>query len=214
MEKGDVLPLKILPRAGENRPVILIHDPASVHGDNVIEASPFVHSKGQGAVLDFIPKGKFHLVPVFVPGRACLDSLKMPGCALSVQHPLEKPPDLAFLDPELLLIGQGNIYAAPAQPKMRAGAFPLKARAFRNLQQPPFRLSLPHLVHARLHLLSGECVFHHADPVLHRNNSFVWKINSLHRSLYNLPFFHRIPIPPPLSCFSHRKQDVQVSCTS
>ena len=89
----------------QNPAVILINDPAPGNGHNIIKAASLMHSQRKRSVLDFVPKGKFHLIPVSKTHRTLLYPLKLPW-PLPVQYTVQQFFDLLFLDLQLFLIRQ------------------------------------------------------------------------------------------------------------
>ena len=110
---------------------VRMDDPAVRRGHNIVKAAPFVHSEGQGTVLIFVPKGKFHLVAVSVKDRAALDPFKLIVLTDAVQQVF----DLLFFDLQLFLIGQALVQATAAGAKMRTGGtvLPLQWGGFQHL---------------------------------------------------------------------------------
>ena len=153
MVKGRFSLFKIRKGRRQYPAVILIHNAAAVHRHDVVKAALFVHSKRQRAVLYLVPEGKFHLVPVSVADRACLDRLDPAFRLLLCKHRLQQPVHLPLLDLKRLFIGHGHIAAAAAASKITAAAVVcvhrFLRRFFQNLLQPPFPFSLAYFCYRK-----------------------------------------------------------------
>ena len=190
VKKGHLLFIKIISCIRKDSTVILIHDPAVSHGNNIVKASPLVHAESKGTVLHLISEGKLHLIAVFIDCRAFLNPLKRPLCLLPFKNTVKKSFHLAFLDLQLFLIRKRNVSTASTGAKMGAGTSCFQRRFLRNLQKPAFRFSFSHLIDSRFNLLSRKCILYYADAVLRSHDPLIGEINSLHCSFNHLSFFH------------------------
>ena len=78
-----------------------------------------MHSQSQRAILYLVSKGKFHFVSVPLRNRASHNSLEDPVSFLRLsKHRRQNVSHLAFLDFQLLLIGNRLVQTASADSKM------------------------------------------------------------------------------------------------
>ena len=125
MIKGGMFFREKIKSRRQNQAEVLVDNLAVSYRHNVVEATSFVHTKGQGAILKGISKGKFHLVSIFEEFRTCLDPLKF-ILTLIFDGVLHKLLHLSFLECKLFLIRKILIGTSSTFSKMRAWTLYLK----------------------------------------------------------------------------------------
>ena len=193
---------KIIQGSPQDLTEIFMHNPAVPGGHHIIKTASPVHSQSQRAILIFIAKGKFHLIPIPLCNRAALNSLQPPVPADLTDQAV----DLLFFQLQLFLIRQALVQASAADTKMRTDILPfLQCRRLQHLQKPSFCPSRPLFMNRQTYSLSGKRILDNNLFPVYPEHSPVRIIDPLYDPLPDFPFFHfSLLIVSPLFLLSFR----------
>ena len=185
--EGNALLRKVIQCGTQNLAIILIHNPASVHSDNIIEAPPLVHAERHRSILHEITEGKLHLIAVFGLPGTFLDAFER---KILSEYRSEELTNLLTLDLQLLLIGDRLVSAASADSVMGTGTLRLQ-RGWRNhTLQAAFHAIAAIFRHHRLNYLARNGILHHHTGIFHCQNAFIRERQAFHHSRNYCSFLH------------------------
>ena len=189
VEERSSLLFPVCPYCCQYFSVVRIHDHAGIRIYNIVEASPLVHSKRQGAFLKRVTEGKLHFVAVAVYVRAPQDSVK-PVHGTSFRHSfLKKFTNLPFLDPALFFIWKTQISASSAYAEYRAGNLTFKRRSLEDGDQRRVSFSFSLFIDPGLYFLACYRIFDNADTLPGLNDPFIGKFHFPDNAFDQVSFF-------------------------
>ena len=180
----------------ENCSEICVNNSAGINCYKVIEATPFVHSKGKRAILELITEGELHLISIFRLGWTSLNSKKFIALLFwSTNCFLNKSSDLFLLDFKLCLVWKRLIHASSAKSEMFTGFSSLKIRFLNYFKKSSLIFSFSCLINTKGYPLARNSILnYYLLSFISKYNSLVWELNIFNTALANKSFFHLISV--------------------
>ena len=178
---------------------IFVHDPAAVHREDVIEASPGVKPQLKFPALFHVPEGKLHLVAVGRPGRAgpyafepCRECRGFLRCFLRFHCMHEEPQELSLLQFKLVFISQRSVAAASASSEVRTVCRAFSFRTLKHIQKHGFAPVGVLLRHPEADHLARKGILHSHFRPGGGHDSPRGVVRSRHDSFRDITLFHNI----------------------